>query len=321
MSAEDNKKEKVEEKEEKKEEVQKEPEKAKKEPGKELEKKPKEAEEAKGEKVKEETKEAKEAKAEKVQEKPKEPKEKKARKEAEEAKGTKEEVEVKEGQEEKEPQVPMVDGMLGRKIGMSQMFEKDGTVIPVTLLAAGPCVVVQRKTEKKDGYDAIQLGLVEAKSKKKFIKPIKGHFDKAGVPPTKILKEFQIEKDATVVPGDKILVSLFHGVEKVHVTGISKGLGFTGVIKRHHFHGGKASHGSMFHRAPGSIGASSFPSRVFKGMKMGGREGNKTMTVHNLKVVHIDEEKNMLIVRGNVPGAKGSPVIIKKSKSVTKVKT
>ncbi len=215
----------------------------------------------------------------------------------------------------------MIEGLLGRKIGMSQIFEKDGTVIPITLLRAGPCVVVQRKTKEKDGYDAVQIGLVEMKSKKKVNKPLKGHFDKANVPPTKILKEFQLEENATAAPGDKILVSLFQDVEKVNVTGVSKGLGFTGVIKRHHFRGGKASHGSMFHRAPGSIGSSSFPSRVFKGMKMGGREGNKSVTVNNLKVIQIDEEQNMLVVKGCVPGASGSPVIIKKSKSSQKAKT
>lgn len=215
----------------------------------------------------------------------------------------------------------MIEEILGRKIGMSQIFEKDGTVIPVTLLRAGPCVVVQRKTKERDGYDAVQIGLVEMKSKKKVNKPLQGHFDKANVPPTKILREFPLVEDATAAPGDKILVSLFQGVEKVNVTGISKGLGFAGVIKRHHFRGGKASHGSMFHRAPGSIGASSFPSRVFKGMKMGGRQGNESVMVHNLKVVQIDEEQNMLIVKGCVPGATGTLVIIKKSKSATKAKT
>jgi large subunit ribosomal protein L3 len=299
MSEKENKKEKVEEKEKKVQE---------------------ETEKAKGEVQKK----AEETKEEDVQ---KEPTESKKEEEVKKAKKTQEKKEGKAAKEEQkeekamEPRVPLVEGMLGRKIGMSQMFEKDGTVIPITLLKAGPCIVVQRKTKENDGYDAVQIGLVEVKSKKKAKKPIKGHFDKAGVPPTKILREFRIEKDATVAPGDKILVSLFQGVDKVHITGISKGLGFTGVIKRHHFSGGKASHGSMSHRAPGSIGASSFPSRVFKGMKMGGREGNKSVTVHNLKVVHIDEEQNMLAVRGSVPGAMGSPVIIKKSRTVQKAET
>ncbi len=310
MSAEENKKEKAGEKEEK---VRKESEKAK------------EGEVQKKAKEEEAQKQVKEATSE-VQKEPKEAKEKEGKKakkaekkkeEKEEKKGERETKETKEEEAKKSP-IPLVEGILGRKIGMSQMFEKDGTVIPITLLKAGPCVVIQRKTKEKDGYDAAQLGLVEAKPVKKAKKPVKGHFERAGIPPTKILKEFRIEKDASVAPGDKILVSLFQGVEKVHITGISKGLGFTGVIKRHHFRGGKASHGSMFHRAPGSIGSSSFPSRVFKGMKMGGREGNKSVTVHNLRVVHIDEEQNMLAVKGSVPGAMGSPVIIRKSKTVKK---
>lgn len=311
MSAEENKKQKVEGKEEK----------VQKEPGKdregEVQKKAKEGEVQK--KVKEATsevqKESKEAKEKKEKEVKKAEKKKEEKKEK---KGEKETRETKEEKEAEKSPIPLVEGILGRKIGMSQMFEKDGTVIPITLLKAGPCVVIQRKTKEKDGYDAAQLGLVEAKPVKKVKKPVKGHFERAGIPPTKILKEFRIEKDASVAPGDKILVSLFQGVEKVHITGISKGLGFTGVIKRHHFRGGKASHGSMSHRAPGSIGSSSFPSRVFKGMKMGGREGNKSVTVHNLRVVHIDEEQNMLAVRGCVPGAMGSPVIIRKSKTVEK---
>ncbi len=318
MPAEENKKEKVEEKEKK---VEKGTQEAKGSVSKKAEeaKKAKVQKEAGEGKKKEPPKEPAEAKK---PEPPKEPvkakEEKKEEKEAREEKEDKGAKEEKKEEEAKKLHIPLVEGMLGRKIGMSQIFEKDGTVIPITLLKAGPCVVVQRKTKEKDGYDAVQIGLVEAKTKKKAKKPIKGHFDKAGVPPTKILREFRIEKDATVVPGDKILVSLFQGVDKVHITGISKGLGFTGVIKRHHFRGGKATHGSMFHRAPGSIGQSSFPSRVFKGMKMGGREGNKSVTVHNLKVIHIDEEQNMLAVRGSVPGAMGSPVIIKKSKAVRK---
>ena len=214
----------------------------------------------------------------------------------------------------------MIEGLIGKKVGMTQLFGEDGSVIPVTVLQAGPCVVVQRKTKKNDGYDAVQIGLVEARAKKKVTKPLKGHFDKAKIPPARVLREFKLEEGSQLNPGDKILVSLFKDIDNVDVSGVSKGLGFMGVIKRHGFSGGAATHGSMFHRAPGSIGSSSYPSRVFKGMKMGGREGSKNITTKKLKIIQIDEEKNILVVRGAVPGPNGSTVIIKKSKSVKKQK-
>ncbi len=214
----------------------------------------------------------------------------------------------------------MIEGLIGKKIGMTQLFGEDGMAVPVTVLQAGPCIVVQRKTKKNDGYDAVQIGFVEAKARKKVNKPAKGHFDKANVPPTKVLKEFKLDEGSELKAGDKILVSLFKEIEKVDISGISKGLGFTGVIKRHGFKGGVATHGSMFHRAPGSIGSSSYPSRVFKGMRMAGREGGKQVTVKKLIVAQIDEEKNLLIVRGTVPGPNGSTVIIKKSRSTKKQK-
>ncbi len=214
----------------------------------------------------------------------------------------------------------MIEGLIGKKIGMTQLFREDGVAVPVTVLQAGPCIVVQRKTKENDGYDAVQIGLVEAKARKKVNKPAQGHFGKANVPPTKVLKEFKLDEGSELKPGDKILVSLFKEIEKVDVSGISKGLGFTGVIKRHGFKGGAATHGSMFHRAPGSIGSSSYPSRVFKGLRMAGREGGKQITVTKLAIVQIDEEKNLLIVRGAIPGPNGSTVIIKKSRGKKKPK-
>ena len=208
----------------------------------------------------------------------------------------------------------MVNGIIGKKIGMTQVFATDGTVTPVTVLKAGPCVVVQRKNVNTDGYDAVQLGLVEDRPPRRVNKPIEGHFKRAGVPPTRILREVRIEKgeDSTSV-GDKILVNQFNENDLVDVIGTSKGRGFAGFVKRHGFHGGRATHGSMFHRAPGSIGASAYPSRVIKGTRMAGHMGNARTTLKNLKVVAVDEEKNLLMVRGAVPGPNGSYVLIKKA--------
>ena len=208
----------------------------------------------------------------------------------------------------------MVNGIIGKKLGMTQVFASDGTVTPVTVLKAGPCVVVQRKNVNTDGYDAVQLGLVEDRPPRRVNKPIEGHFKRAGVPPTRILREVRIEKgeDSTSV-GDKILVNQFNENDLVDVIGTSKGRGFAGFVKRHGFHGGRASHGSMFHRAPGSIGASAYPSRVIKGTRMAGHMGNARTTLRNLKVVAVDEEKNLLMVRGAVPGPNGSYVLIKKA--------
>ena len=166
-----------------------------------------------------------------------------------------------------------MQGILGRKLGMTQIFAEDGTAVPVTLIAAGPCVVVQRKTEANDGYEAVQLGLVEKKAPKKVTRPLKGHLDKAGVGPVRRLGEFRLAAGEDAKAGDEVKVSIFAPDQYVDVIGTSKGKGFQGVIRRHNFRGGRATHGSMFHRAPGSIGASSEPSRVFPGMRAAGRRG------------------------------------------------
>lgn len=208
----------------------------------------------------------------------------------------------------------MVEGLIGKKIGMTQLYQEDGTAVPVTVLKAGPCVVVQVRDKKRDGYQAVQLGLVEDKRVKNVTKPTKGHFDKAGVPPMRILREFTFSGDAgQIKPGDKILVGdLLKENDLVDVTGTSKGRGFAGVVKRHGFRGGAATHGSMFHRAPGSIGASSFPSRVLKGMRAAGHMGMARVTAKNLKVVRIDAENNLVAVKGAVPGPNGGYVLIRK---------
>jgi large subunit ribosomal protein L3 len=206
----------------------------------------------------------------------------------------------------------MVEGLIGKKIGMSQQFDDAGNVIPVTVLLAGPCTVIQKKTAEKDGYAAVQLGLVEARAVRKARKPQVGHFQKSGVPVVKKLQEVGCSDPAAVKEGDQVLVDIFEVGETVHIIGTSKGKGFAGVVKRHHFAGGDAAHGSMFHRAPGSIGASSYPSRVVKGMRMGGHMGHDRVTVRNLKVVATDKDKNLLVVKGAVPGAKGGYVLIKK---------
>ena len=207
----------------------------------------------------------------------------------------------------------MVNGILGIKVGMTQLFEKDGTAVPATVIKAGPCVVVQKKTAAHDGYNAVQLGLVEFVAEKRVKKPMQGHFKKASVSPAKFLKEFPLQDsaDATLV-GAKVLVDQFSPSDLVDISGVSKGKGFAGVIKRHNFRGGAATHGSMFHRAPGSIGSSAFPSRVFKGMRAAGHMGQDNVTTKNLRVVRVDVEQNLLIVRGAVPGANGGYVVIRK---------
>jgi len=206
----------------------------------------------------------------------------------------------------------MIQGLIGKKIGMSQQFDDAGNVIPVTILKAGPCTVIQKKTADKDGYAAVQLGFVEERGVRKPRKPQLGHFKKAGVPVVKKLQEVGCSDPAAVKEGDQVLVDIFEVGETIHVVGTSKGKGFAGVVKRHHFAGGDAAHGSMFHRAPGSIGASSYPSRVVKGMRMGGHMGDERVTVRNLKVVATDKDNNLLIVKGAVPGAKGGYVLITK---------
>jgi large subunit ribosomal protein L3 len=204
-------------------------------------------------------------------------------------------------------------GIIGRKVGMTQVYAEDGRAYPVTVIEAGPCVVVQRKSKDKDGYSAVQLGLVEAGRAKKVTKPMKGHFDKAGLPPCRVLREFRVVEGAQVKVGDKVSVDLFAAGDTITVSGVSRGLGFQGVVKRHHFRGGAATHGSMFHRAPGSIGASAWPSRTLKGMKAAGHMGSDKVTLRNVKVVRVDAGNNLLVVRGSVPGAGGSIVVIRKS--------
>jgi large subunit ribosomal protein L3 len=207
----------------------------------------------------------------------------------------------------------MIEGMLGRKVGMTQIFLDDGKVAPVTVIQAGPCVVVQCRSAQKEGYDAVQLGLVDATAAKRANKPTRGHHEKAGVPPTRIRREFKIDAGSAYAPGDKVLVDIFDGVKNVDVIGTSKGKGFQGVMKRHNFGGGAGSHGSMFHRAPGSIGSSAYPSRVFKGMRGAGHMGMDRVTVKNLRVIRVDKDRNLLMVRGAVPGPVGSAVMLRKS--------
>jgi len=205
-------------------------------------------------------------------------------------------------------------GILGIKIGMTQIFEEDGQVVPVTVVKAGPCRVVQRKTSQTDGYDAVQLGLVEERPPRRVTQPLEGHFAKAGVPPMRRLVEFQVEGDDPCQPGDEVKASVFQENDYVDVVGTSKGKGFQGVIKRHGFAGGRASHGSMFHRRPGSIGSSAYPSRVYPGVRLPGRLGGKRVTVKNLQVVKIVEEENLIYLRGAVPGARNSYVALRQAK-------
>lgn len=210
----------------------------------------------------------------------------------------------------------MISGLIGRKLGMTQIFSSDGKVVPVTVLQVGPCLVTQIKTKEKDGYSAVQVGLVEPKAGKRANKPSRGHFEKAKVPPMRRLQEFKIhDEKAELQLGQRLMADLFQKAEKVDVIGVSKGKGFAGVIKRHHFRGGAATHGSMFHRAPGSIGGSSFPSRVFPGMRAAGRMGGEQVTVRNITVVDVDMENNLVLVEGAVPGAKGCYIVVRKAKS------
>ena len=209
----------------------------------------------------------------------------------------------------------MGPGILGKKIGMTQVFREDGQVVPVTVLKAGPCVVVQRKTPTVDGYDAVQLGLVEFAKASKTTKPMGGHFKKANADGVKFVREVKLNGGSgDLKAGDRVLVDQFKPADKVDVIGISKGRGFTSLVKRHHFRGGPATHGSMFHRAPGSIGASSFPSRVFPGTRMAGQSGNSQVTVRNLEIVEIDAEDNILMVKGAVPGPNGGYVVVRPAK-------
>ncbi len=212
----------------------------------------------------------------------------------------------------------MISGIIGRKMGMTQLFAEDGTVTPVTVIKAGPCVVVQTKSAAgRDGYNAVQLGFVEDKPirMKNVTKPLQGHFEKTGggLPPTRILRELRLTDEPEVSIGDQIKVDLFADGDNVDVVGKSKGRGFAGTIKRHNFKRGPESHGSMNVRAPGSIGQSAYPSRVIKGTRSSGHMGDERITIQGLTVARVDVENNLLMVRGAVPGPNGGLVIVKKS--------
>lgn len=206
----------------------------------------------------------------------------------------------------------MQKAIIAKKIGMTQIFADNGLLIPVTVLEAGPCVVTQKKTAENDGYDAVQVGFGELKVKK-MNKPAKGHFDKAGVEPKKLLKELRLENAASLEVGAEIKVDVFAAGDKVDVTGISKGKGFQGPIKRHNQSRGPMAHGSKYHRGVGSLSSATTPGKVKKGKKMAGHMGNVQITVQNLEVVRADAEKNLLLIKGAVPGNKGSMLVIKNS--------
>lgn len=206
----------------------------------------------------------------------------------------------------------MATGIIGKKLGMTQVFDAEGKVIPVTVIEAGPCTIIQRKTAGNDGYDAVQIGFGPKKAHR-VNQPLMGHFRKAGKGAFGTLGEVRIETGSPLAIGEEIRVDIFREGDFVDVTGQTKGRGFSGVVRRWGFKGGRATHGSMFHRAPGSIGASAWPSRVIKNMKMGGHYGNEKVTVLNLKVVGVKLDQNLLLVRGAVPGAKNSLVFVRRA--------
>jgi large subunit ribosomal protein L3 len=221
-----------------------------------------------------------------------------------------------------EIEMAKVAGILGKKVGMTQLFDSKGEVRPATVLQAGPCVITQHKTATRDGYESAQIGLVEFVKEKKLTKPMQGHFAKHNLPPMKFLREVPLEVEEQsnqnaetngLKVGQRVLVDIFDGERFVDIVGISKGRGFAGVVKRHHFGGGPKSHGSMF-QITGSIGSSAFPSRVFKGMRMSGHLGDARTTVRNLRVLGVDKDDNLLVVEGSVPGANGGYVVITKAK-------
>src|ERR1700757_3898238 len=221
-----------------------------------------------------------------------------------------------------EKEMAKVAGILGKKVGMTQLFDSRGEVRPATVLQAGPCVITQHKTATRDGYESAQIGLVEFVKEKKLTKPMQGHFAKNNLPPMKFLREVPLEIEEQskegaetngLKVGQRVLVDIFDGERFVDIVGISKGRGFAGVVKRHHFGGGPKSHGSMF-QITGSIGSSAFPSRVFKGMRMSGHLGDARTTVRNLRVLGVDKDENLLVVEGSVPGPNGGYVVITKAK-------
>jgi len=207
----------------------------------------------------------------------------------------------------------MPRGLLGRKLAMSSQFSPEGHQMPVTVLEVGPCVVTQVKTKATDGYDALQVGFL-TKRKDRTNKPLQGHFDKSGGQAYSFLKEISVGDPSAYTPGQSLTVEMFQVGERVDISGVSKGRGFTGVIKRWGFSGGRATHGSMFHRAPGSVGASATPSKIIKGRKMPGHYGNRRVTVRNLEIVDIRPEQHLLIVKGAVPGCRSGLVEVRKPK-------
>ena len=206
----------------------------------------------------------------------------------------------------------MKKGLIGKKIGMTQIFNEEGKVIPVTVIEAGPCVVSQVKTEETDGYNSIQLGFGAIKESK-VNKPERGHFTKANIAPARYLREIRVDSIEDVKVGDELKADIFMAGDKIDIQGTSKGQGFQGVIKRHGQHRGPMGHGSMYHRRPGSMGSTSTPGRVFKGKKLPGHMGAETVTIQNLEVIKVDLDKNIILVKGSVPGAKGSILKIKSS--------
>jgi large subunit ribosomal protein L3 len=218
-----------------------------------------------------------------------------------------------------EREMAKVAGILGKKVGMTQLFDDKGDVHPATVLQAGPCVVTQHKTQTKDGYESAQIGLVEFVKEKRLTKPMKGHLGKNNLPPVKFMREVPVEVEeksegnGALKAGERVLVDIFDGERFVDIVGISKGRGFAGVVRRHHFAGGPKSHGSMF-QITGSIGSSAFPSRVFKGMRMSGHMGVDRVTVRNLRILGVDKDDNLLVVEGSVPGPNGGYLVITKAK-------
>ena len=206
----------------------------------------------------------------------------------------------------------MKKAIIGKKVGMTQVFDEEGKVIPVTVIEAGPCVVSQVKTEETDGYNSIQLGFGAIKESK-VNKPERGHFTKANIAPARYLREFRVDSIEDVKVGDELKADIFMAGDKIDIQGTSKGKGFQGVIKRHGQHRGPMGHGSMYHRRPGSMGSTSTPGRVFKGKKLPGHMGAETVTIQNLEVIKVDLDKNIILVKGSVPGAKGSILKIKSS--------
>jgi len=200
----------------------------------------------------------------------------------------------------------MVQGILAKKIGMTQLFDEKGEIVPVTVVQAGPCVVVLRRTTETDGHEAVQIGLVAGKPPRRASKALRGAFTKAGVPPTRVLAEVPLAAGSETKPGDTVLCDIFAAGETIRVIGTSKGKGFQGVVKRHHFRGGAASHGSMFHRAPGGIGPSAYPSRVFPGTRMAGRMGADRVTLKHVQVVKVDLDRNLVFLKGAVPGGRNA---------------